>query len=78
MSSPFRTVTAAQSIDSHLVVASPALVGCRPDELAPTTLCGRPTIEEIATPPAEVKCERCLLRAPAFMHLPSYREQVTR
>lgn len=78
MSSPFQTVTATESIDSHLVVASPALLGCRPDELAPSALCGRQAIEEIAIAPADVKCERCLMRAPAFMHLPSYREQVSR
>jgi hypothetical protein len=72
MNTPFRSVTAADNPLTHLVVASPALTGTRPDELPGTTLCGRAALQEIDNHPAEVQCPRCLDRAPAFMALPTY------
>ncbi len=73
---PFRTVTAAESGITHLVVQSPALHGSHPDTLPDATLCGRPTAVEVDDHPAEVQCPRCIGRAPGFMGLPSYRVTV--
>ena len=72
MSTPFRSVTAIDSPITHLVVASPALRGTGPDVLPAATLCGRTVEQEIEEHPAEAQCPRCLLRAPAFMSLPTY------
>lgn len=72
MSTPFRSVLAAASPITHLVVTSPALPGTRPDELPAATLCGRPVDHEIEDQPADVQCPRCLLRVPTFMALPTY------
>ena len=72
MNTPFRSVTAAANPLTHLVVASPALPGTRPDELPATALCGRAARQESDDHPAEVQCPRCLDRAPAFMALPTY------
>ena len=72
MSTPFRSVAAADSPITHLVVTSPALPGTRPDQLPPATLCGRPVDREVEDHPADVQCPRCLMRAPKFMGLPTY------
>ncbi|GAA5033196.1 hypothetical protein [Actinopolymorpha pittospori] len=72
MSIPFRSVTATDNGLTHLIVASPALPGTRPDELPAATLCGRAVAGEVEEHPAAVQCPRCLLRAPAFMGLPTY------
>lgn len=72
MSTPFRSVTAADNPLTHLVVTSPALPGTRPDQLPSATLCGRVVDQEVEDHPAEVQCPRCLLRAPTFMGLPAY------
>lgn len=73
---PFLTVTATGPEITHLVVLSPALPGSRPDTLPGSTLCGRLTGAEVDVHPAGVQCPRCLLRAPAFMGLPSYQVAV--
>lgn len=72
MSTPFRTVTAAGTPITHLVAISPALPGTGPDELPPATLCGQGALQESPAAVADVQCVRCLLRAPAFMGLPTY------
>lgn len=73
MSTPFRTVTAAGSPITHLVVVSPALPGTDPDRLPVATLCGHQVTGEAVTPVADVECELCLVeRAPRFMGLPTY------
>ena len=72
MNIPFRSVTAAGNPLTHLVVASPAVPGTRPDELPATTLCGRAALQETDEHPSEVQCPRCLDRVPAFMALPTY------
>lgn len=72
MTIPFRTVTAAGPEITHLVVVSPALPGCRPDQLPAATLCGRAVKTETADHPSTVQCRRCLLRVPAFMGLPAF------
>jgi len=72
MSTPFSRVTAASSTITHLVVASPALPGTRPDELPAATLCGRLVNEATPDHPADVQCLRCLERVPTFMALPTY------
>ncbi len=72
MRSPFRTVTAANSPLTHLVAVSPALCGTSPDLLPPATLCGRSVLDHADAGPGDVQCPRCLLRAPAFMGLPTY------
>ena len=72
MSTPFRTVTAAGTPITHLVVTSPALPGTTPDELPAATLCGQAVTGPAAAPVHDVQCLRCLHRAPAFMGLPTY------
>jgi len=72
MTTPFRTVTAAGTPITHLVVASPALPGTRPDELPAATLCGQAVTELAGAAVADVQCLRCLHRAPSFMGLPTY------
>ncbi|WP_043650840.1 hypothetical protein [Cellulosimicrobium cellulans] len=74
---PFRTVTAADSPLSHLVAVSPALLGTGPDSMPAATLCGRAVAGQAEAQVADVQCPRCLMRAPAFMGLPTYRVEVT-
>ncbi|MEP7762591.1 hypothetical protein [Sanguibacter sp. 25GB23B1] len=72
MTTPFRTVTATGTPITHLVATSPALPRTGPDELPPATLCGQVVDGPADTNVADVQCPRCLLRAPAFMALPTY------
>ncbi|ACZ32396.1 hypothetical protein Xcel_3397 (plasmid) [Xylanimonas cellulosilytica DSM 15894] len=72
MSTPFRTVTAAGTPITHLVVTSPALPGTRPDRLPAATLCGQAVTGPTAAAVADVQCLRCLNRTPSFMALPTY------
>lgn len=69
---PFQCVTPVGGGTTHLVTASPALLGTRPDEIPTATLCGLPTGAPSPLHPAEVECTRCLSRAPQFMALPTY------
>ena len=69
---PFLTVGAASSSQTHLVVVSPALPRSSPDELPEATLCGRKVVAGADAHPAEVECNRCLLRVPMFMGLPGF------
>jgi hypothetical protein len=69
---PFLSVSATSSPQTHLVVVSPALPRSSPDELPEATLCGRKVTAGADVHPAEVECIRCLLRAPMFMGLPGF------
>lgn len=70
--SPFHVVSAIGDPQAHLAVTSPALVHTGPSSPPMATLCGRPAADALPTPVADIDCQRCLLRAPRFMHLPSY------
>lgn len=72
MSTLFRSVSAHGSPITHLIAASPALLGTCPDRLPEATLCGRGVKAAVAAQPADVQCPKCLHRAPEFMGLPSY------
>lgn len=69
---PFRTVITHHGARTHLVVSSPALRGCRADQLPPMTLCGALTAEVSPDPVHDVQCLRCLFRAPQFMGMPGW------
>ena len=69
---PFRTVITDHGDKTHLVVNSPALRGCRADQLPPLTLCGGLTAELSPDPVHDVQCLRCLFRTPRFMGMPAW------